>query len=80
MYSTSVSGPTASPTFAKAVLTELVSASRIEIEDCEKSPELASGTPLKVCGEVPSTVSSGPKASESSAAEAVTTFIVEPGG
>ena len=43
-------------------------------------PALNSGTPLMVCGEFPLRTLDGVNLPESSAAAAVTTFIVEPGG
>ena len=48
MYSTIVSGPISSPTWAKTVFTELVSASVNVIGPKFWPPELASGTPLMV--------------------------------
>ena len=48
MYSTSVSRPTRSPTWAKTVFTELVSASVNEIGPKSSPPEFSSGTPLIV--------------------------------
>ena len=44
------------------------------------SPALNSGTPPIVCGEAPLSTLEGVNWPESSAAAAVTTFIVEPGG
>ena len=46
----------------------------------DSPPAFASSTPLKTCGEEASSVVSGVNSPESSAAAAVTTFIVEPGG
>ena len=80
MYSTSVLRPTSSPTWAKTVLTEFVSASVNEIGPKFSPPKFASGTPLKVCGEAPSMIDSGVTLPVSSAAVAVTTLNVEPGG
>ncbi len=62
------------------MLTECVSAVRMSIVPNCSPPAFESGTPLKVCGEEPSNVVSGVAAPESSAAAAVTTLNVEPGG
>ena len=79
MYSTSVSAPTRSPTCAKTVFTELVSASVNEIGPKSCPPEFSSGAPLIVLGEEPSMTVSGETLPVSSAAVAVTTLKVEPG-
>ncbi len=62
------------------MLTEFVSAVRMSMTPNCSPPALASGTPLKSCGEEPSSVWSGVAVPESSAAAAVTTLNVEPGG
>ncbi len=80
MYSTSVSRPTSSPTCANTVLTEFVSASVNEIGPKLWPPEFSSGTPEIVFGEEPSMIESGRTRPVSSAAAAVTTLNVEPGG
>ena len=80
MYSTIVSGPISSPTWAKTVLTELVSASVNEIGPKLCPPELESGTPEISFGEDPSMIESGSTLPLSSAAAAVTTLKVDPGG
>ena len=80
MYSTSVPRPMVSPTWAKTVLTELVSASVNEIGPKLVPPAFASGTPLIVFGDEPSITVSGVTLPLSSAAVAVTTLNVEPGG
>ena len=80
MYSTSVPAPTSSPTCANTVLTEFVSASVNEIGPKLCPPEFSSGTPLISFGDEPSMTVSGVTAPVSSAAVAVTTLKVEPGG
>src|ERR671923_1509229 len=80
MYSTSVSRPTRSPTWAKTVLTELVSASVKLIGPKLCPPAFSSGTPLMVLGEDPSITVVGVTLPLSSAAVAVTALKVEPGG
>ena len=75
-----MSSPTFSPTWAKTVLTELVRASVRVIGPKSCPPEFASGTPLISCGEEPSTIESGVDLPLSSAAAAVTTLKVDPGG
>ncbi len=80
MYFIRVSGPICSPTCAHTVFTELVRASVRLIGPKLAPPELASGAPLIVRGEEPSTTESGVNLPESSAAAAVTTLKVEPGG
>ena len=80
MYSTSVSRPISSPTWAKTVFTELVSASVKEIAPKLWPPEFSSGTPEIVLGDEPSMIDSGLTLPLSSAAAAVTTLKVEPGG
>ena len=80
MYSTSVPRPTFSPTCANTVLTELVSASVNEIGPKLVPPAFASGTPEISFGEEPSMTDSGLTLPLSSAAVAVTTLKVEPGG
>jgi hypothetical protein len=80
MYSTSVSRPIRSPTCAHTVLTEFVSASVMLIGPKSSPPAFSSGTPLIVLGEEPSITVSGLMAPLSSAAVAVTTLKVEPGG
>ena len=62
------------------MLTELVSASVREMGPKLCPPELASGAPLIVLGEEPSMIVSGVTLPLSSAAAAVTTLNVEPGG
>ena len=69
-----------SPTCAQTVFTELVSASVRLIGPKSSPPELASGTPLTSRGDEPSTTESGVYLPLSSAAAAVTTLNVEPGG
>ena len=69
-----------SPTWAKTVLTELVSASVRVIGPKSCPPEFASGTPLTSRGEEPSMIESGLYLPLSRAAAAVTTLKVEPGG
>ena len=62
------------------MFTELVRASVKEIGPKLWPPELASGTPLMVFGDEPSITVSGVNLPLSSAAVAVTTLNVEPGG
>ena len=62
------------------MLTELVSASVSEIGPKLSPPEFSSGTPLISLGEEPSMIVSGVTLPVSSAAVAVTTLNVDPGG
>ena len=62
------------------MLTELVSAVVMSMSPKLAPPEFASGTPLISFGESALSTVSGSNSPESSAAAAVTTFIVEPGG
>ena len=80
MYSPIVSLPSFSPTSAHTVLTEFVSASVSVMSPKSSPPKLLSGTPEIFLPFLPLTVESGSYLPESSAAAAVTTFIVEPGG
>ena len=72
--------PTRSPSRANTVLTELVSDSVKLTPPKLSPPKLVSGDPLMVCGELPSKVDSGVALPVSSAAAAVTTLKVDPGG
>ena len=79
MYSTIVSVPSCSPTWAQYVLTEFVSAS-VMLHD---RPEVLPAGVRERTPEIPESAFSvveGSNSPESSAAVAVTTFIVEPGG
>ena len=62
------------------MLTEFVSASVSVIGPKSWPPEFSSGAPLIVFGDEPSTIESGLNLPLSSAAVAVTTLKVEPGG
>ena len=80
MYSYIVSLPSRSPTCAQTVLTEFVSAVVSVTGPKSSLPKLESGTPPIVFGELPLSTESGVKRPLSSAAVAVTTLNVEPGG
>ncbi len=80
MYSYIVSPPSFSPTCAKTVLTEWVSASVSEMSPKSSPPSFARGTPEILIPLSPLITESGVNWPLSSAAAAVTTFIVEPGG
>ena len=80
MYSYIVSVPRSSATSAQTVLTELVSAVVRGISPKLSPPAFSSGTPEITLPDSPLTVSSTSNSPLSSAAVAVTTFIVEPGG
>ncbi len=80
MYSNMVRFPTRSPTSPQTVLTELVSACVRVTGPKSSPPKFASGTPPISLGELPSTTDCGVNFPESSAAVAVTTLNVEPGG
>ena len=62
------------------MLTEFVSASVMSIVPKSSPPAFASGTPEMSIPESAFSVVEGSNSPESSAAVAVTTFIVEPGG
>ena len=72
--------PRSSATFAHAVLTELVSASLSVMSPKSSPPKFCSGVPEITWLFLPLIVESGVYLPESSAAVAVTVFIVEPGG
>src|SRR3954469_9656006 len=80
MYWYIVSLPSFSPISPKTVLTECVRASVSEIEAKFSPPKLASGTPLITLLFLPLICDCGVYLPESSAAAAVTTLNVEPGG
>ena len=80
MYWNIVSLPSFSPACAHQVLTELVSAVVMSMSPNCSPPELERGTPSISCGERPLSTESAVNSPLSSAAVAVTTFIVEPGG
>ena len=72
--------PSFSPTSAQTVLTEFVSAVVRSITPNDSPPEFCSGTPEIGLLLRPSTCEPGSERPVSSAAAAVTTFIVDPGG
>ena len=74
-----MSAPSFSATCAQTVLTEFVSAVVKVIAPNCASEKFFSGTPETVIGDLPTTVDSGVNFPLSSAAAAVTTFIVDPG-
>ena len=80
MYSAIVPLPSFSPTSAHTVLTELVSAAVSVMSPKSSLPKLFRGTPEIFLPCLPLTVESGVYFPVSSAAVAVTAFIVEPGG
>src|SRR5947209_15289002 len=80
MYLVIVPRPSCSPTWAQTVFTENVSASVRLVGPKLWLLSFESGTPEMVTGELPLTVESGVKRPLSSAAAAVTTLNVEPGG
>src|SRR2546426_78862 len=79
MYLNIVSLPSFSPTWAKYTFTEWVRAVVMSISPNCSPPAFESGTPPITCGECPLSTELGVNSPESSAAAAVTTFIVEPG-
>ena len=80
MYSAIVRRPSCSATCAQTVFTEFVNAVVSVIGPYCEFEKFDSGVPEIVFGEFPSTTDSGVNFPLSSAAAAVTTFIVEPGG
>ena len=80
MYSRIVFLPSFSATCAQTVLTEFVSANVRSMSPKLSSPKLFSGAPEISLPFSPLTRESGWNSPESIAAEAVTAFIVEPGG
>ena len=72
--------PSFSPTSAQTVLTEFVSANVRSMSPKDSPPKLFSGTPEISLPFSPLTRESGRYWPLSSAAAAVTTFIVDPGG
>src|SRR6266480_4103664 len=80
MYLNIVSLPSFSPICAHHVLTELVRAVVMSMSPNCSPPEFESGTPSMVFGELPLRTELGVNWPLSSAAVAVTTFIVDPGG
>ena len=80
MYSNRVSSPTRSPTWANQVLTELVSASSRVRPEYEVPKSFSSGWPWTSSEPGASIGVSGVIVPLSSAAAAVTTLKVEPGG
>ena len=79
MYSAIVSGPSCSATCAQTVFTEFVNAA-VSVIRRLRFEKFCSGAPEISIGDEPSTTDSGVNPPLSSAAAAVTTFIVEPGG